>query len=146
MCVSLGSSFFTLPSSVSSIFILGFLLYTPHIFQVFLFLFWLFLHCQHFGRSRTTQEFQEHYPPTILTRMCDHGIFCTTNVPHNYEAENTRVSSFKMAEKYDLTSRVGAYLDRHLVFPLLEFLSSKEVYTAFFISIIGHIYLQMTEL
>lgn len=32
-----------------------------------------------------------------------------------------------MAEKYDLTSRVGAYLDRHLVFPLLEFLSSKEV-------------------
>ncbi|XP_057313238.1 eukaryotic translation initiation factor 3 subunit E-like [Hydractinia symbiolongicarpus] len=33
-----------------------------------------------------------------------------------------------MAEKYDLTSRVGAYLDRHLVFPLLEFLSSKEIY------------------
>lgn len=33
-----------------------------------------------------------------------------------------------MAEKYDLTSRVGAYLDRHLVFPLLEFLSTKQIY------------------
>merc|ERR1712183_511579 len=35
---------------------------------------------------------------------------------------------FKMAEQYDLTSKVGPYLDRHLVFPLLEFLSSKEIY------------------
>jgi len=33
-----------------------------------------------------------------------------------------------MAEKYDLTYKVGAYLDRHMVFPLLEFLSSKEIY------------------
>jgi len=33
-----------------------------------------------------------------------------------------------MAEKYDLTSRVGSYLDRHLVFPLLEFLSTKEIF------------------
>uniref|UniRef100_A0A7M5UZS4 Eukaryotic translation initiation factor 3 subunit E n=2 Tax=Clytia hemisphaerica TaxID=252671 RepID=A0A7M5UZS4_9CNID len=33
-----------------------------------------------------------------------------------------------MAEQYDLTSKVGTYLDRHLVFPLLEFLSSKEIY------------------
>ncbi len=32
----------------------------------------------------------------------------------------------KMAE-YDLTSKVGQYLDRHLVFPLIEFLSGKEV-------------------
>lgn len=31
-----------------------------------------------------------------------------------------------MAE-WDLTSRMGQYLDRHLVFPLLEFLSVKEV-------------------
>lgn len=29
--------------------------------------------------------------------------------------------------KFDLTSRMGQYLDRHLVFPLLEFLSAKEV-------------------
>lgn len=29
--------------------------------------------------------------------------------------------------KFDLTSRIGQYLDRHLVFPLLEFLSAKEV-------------------
>ena len=30
--------------------------------------------------------------------------------------------------KFDLTSRIGQYLDRHLVFPLLEFLSAKQVY------------------
>jgi len=33
-----------------------------------------------------------------------------------------------MADNHDLTSRVGAYLDRHLVFPLLEFLSTKQIY------------------
>ncbi|XP_065061945.1 eukaryotic translation initiation factor 3 subunit E-like [Rhopilema esculentum] len=32
-----------------------------------------------------------------------------------------------MAE-YDLTSKVGQYLDRHLVFPLIEFLSGKKIY------------------
>lgn len=29
--------------------------------------------------------------------------------------------------QFDLTSRMAQYLDRHLVFPLLEFLSAKEV-------------------
>ena len=32
-----------------------------------------------------------------------------------------------MAE-YDLTSKVGCYLDRHLVFPLLEFLSERDIF------------------
>jgi len=30
---------------------------------------------------------------------------------------------------YDLTARMGRYLDRHLVFPLLEFLQEKQLYT-----------------
>lgn len=34
--------------------------------------------------------------------------------------------------KFDLTSRIGQYLDRHLVFPLLEFLSAKEVSLKFY--------------
>ncbi|RUS20568.1 eIF3 subunit 6 N terminal domain-containing protein [Endogone sp. FLAS-F59071] len=33
-----------------------------------------------------------------------------------------------MASKYDLTPRMVPFLDRHLVFPLLEFLALKEVY------------------
>ena len=32
------------------------------------------------------------------------------------------------AAKYDLTSELGKYLDRHLVFPLLEFLQMQKVY------------------
>lgn len=31
-----------------------------------------------------------------------------------------------MAE-YDLTYKVGGYLDRHLIFPMLEFLTEKKV-------------------
>jgi eIF3 subunit 6 N terminal domain. len=36
------------------------------------------------------------------------------------------IGIFIMA-KFDLTSRMGQYLDRHLIFPLLEFLSAKQV-------------------
>lgn len=32
------------------------------------------------------------------------------------------------ASKHDLTSKIGGYLDRHLVFPLLEFLQMQQVY------------------
>ena len=30
--------------------------------------------------------------------------------------------------EYDLTSKIGQYLDRHMIFPLLEFLSSRKIY------------------
>jgi len=30
--------------------------------------------------------------------------------------------------QYDLTNKIGRYLDRHMIFPLLEFLSHHEVY------------------
>lgn len=36
-------------------------------------------------------------------------------------------SELKMAKKFDLTSKICQYLDRHLTFPLLEFLCEKEV-------------------
>lgn len=32
--------------------------------------------------------------------------------------------------QYDLTNKIGKYMDRHMIFPLLEFLSHHEVYTA----------------
>ena len=43
----------------------------------------------------------------------------------------TFVASFAVYSamaQWDLTSRMGPYLDRHLVFPLLEFLSVKGIY------------------
>jgi translation initiation factor 3 subunit E len=30
--------------------------------------------------------------------------------------------------EYDLTTKVAQYLDRHMIFPLLEFLSSRKIY------------------
>ncbi len=35
-----------------------------------------------------------------------------------------------MAE-YDLTTKIASYLDRHLVFPLLEFLAERKVETTY---------------
>lgn len=35
-----------------------------------------------------------------------------------------------MAAKHDLTMKMIPFLDRHLVFPLLEFLELKEVYVS----------------
>ncbi len=35
--------------------------------------------------------------------------------------------NLKMPE-YDLTSKVAEHLDRHMIFPLLEFLSSRKIY------------------
>lgn len=30
--------------------------------------------------------------------------------------------------EYDLTTRIAKHLDRHMIFPLLEFLSSRKIY------------------
>ncbi|KAJ8948851.1 hypothetical protein NQ318_013503 [Aromia moschata] len=43
--------------------------------------------------------------------------------------DDTCVAALKSdMAKFDLTSKMGQYLDRHLVFPLLEFLSAKGIY------------------
>jgi len=45
---------------------------------------------------------------------------------HFYKRSSSRIKLI-MAD-WDLTAKIGPYLDRHLVFPLLEFLSVKEFY------------------
>ena len=37
--------------------------------------------------------------------------------------------------EYDLTAKTAQYLDRHMIFPLLEFLSSRKIYDEKSISI-----------
>uniref|UniRef100_A0A8C4QC23 Eukaryotic translation initiation factor 3 subunit E n=1 Tax=Eptatretus burgeri TaxID=7764 RepID=A0A8C4QC23_EPTBU len=49
-------------------------------------------------------------------------------LPCSHRSPQSRgISRGAMAE-FDLTTRIGRFLDRHLVFPLLEFLTVKEIY------------------
>ena len=43
------------------------------------------------------------------------------------EVRRAMAAEVTSEEQYDLTSVIGGYLDRHLVFPMLEFLSEKKV-------------------
>lgn len=52
------------------------------------------------------------------------GVFCLRSFYFN--VIQLKEKETDMA-KYDLTSALAPYLDRHLVFPLLEFLSAKKV-------------------
>lgn len=54
------------------------------------------------------------------------SIYALTPFYKSGELEEERAIMAEMME-YDLTSVIGGYLDRHLVFPMLEFLSEKKV-------------------
>lgn len=54
------------------------------------------------------------------------SIYALTHFYKSGELEEERAIMAEMME-YDLTSVIGGYLDRHLVFPMLEFLSEKKV-------------------
>ena len=42
----------------------------------------------------------------------------------------TELDSMTSSENYDLSGIISGYLDKHLVFPLLEFLAQKKIYDA----------------
>ena len=44
--------------------------------------------------------------------------------------EVTELDSMTSSENYDLSGIISGYLDKHLVFPLLEFLAQKKIYDA----------------
>jgi hypothetical protein len=44
--------------------------------------------------------------------------------------EMTELDSMTSSENYDLSGIISGYLDKHLVFPLLEFLAQKKIYDA----------------
>lgn len=50
-----------------------------------------------------------------------------------------------MAE-YDLTYKVASYLDRHLIFPMLEFLTEKKVRMATAVGGVWKIFCACTDL
>ena len=56
-------------------------------------------------------------------------IYETTSVTLSVTSLPLTAGNMENMEKYDLTPTLCQYLDRHLVFPLLEFLSVKEVST-----------------
>jgi len=40
----------------------------------------------------------------------------------------------QLAQRYDLTNVISKHLDRHMVFPLLEFLTDKKMVILFFLT------------
>ncbi|KAF6017419.1 EIF3E [Bugula neritina] len=83
------------------------------------------------------------HKPTWIHHKCDNEPLTEANIYYAEEGKDTysyiRIldrgvdiaghEGINMAE-WDLTSVMGQYLDRHLVFPLLEFLSETQIYDA----------------
>lgn len=53
---------------------------------------------------------------------------CITTAKLRHVRHPTTATEEKMAAKHDLTPRIAPHLDRHLVFPLLEFLQEIRLY------------------
>lgn len=68
-----------------------------------------------------------HFPSLLYRKMTSQGpVTATVNVATPVPESLSSLSS-KSSAGYDLTPVISQYLDRHLVFPLLEFLDLKKV-------------------
>jgi len=61
----------------------------------------------------------------LLRRLCRSFLWLRSSLSFFV---SLAVAQVAMAQ-YDLTASVAPFLDRHLVFPLLEFLQDKQIYT-----------------
>lgn len=82
-------------------------------------------------KAQTGQPFllQRQEQRVCLLSQCstEQFLFTVVLIEVNQQKIENHQTGRKMEKKHDLTSKICQYLDRHLTFPLLEFLCEKEV-------------------